>query len=79
MDIIVPTKTIDCTGLYCPIPLFQTRSALEELNIDEILEVIADDPAAEEDIKRFIKRTKNILLKLEKTADTLKFYIKKTG
>lgn len=75
---LIPDKTIDCVGLYCPQPLYLTRSTIETLNSGEILEVIADDPAAEEDIKRFIKRTGHKLLKFEKSDDILKFYIKKT-
>ena len=51
------TRTLDCLGLYCPQPLFQTRESIDSIAIDEVLEVITDDPAAEEDIKRFAKRT----------------------
>lgn len=72
-----PTKTLDCIGLYCPEPLFQTRQSLDTLKAGEILEVIADDPAAEEDLKRLCKRTGNTLLTLEKTGSILRFIIKK--
>jgi len=72
-----PSKTLDCFGLYCPEPLFQTRQSLDTLKAGETLEVIADDPAAEEDLKRLCKRTGNILVKLEKKGDMLRFIIKK--
>ena len=77
-DIKKPDKTLDCLGLYCPQPLFQTREQIDTLNIGEILLVIADDPAAEEDLKRFAKRTGHEILKCEKEGDILKFYIRKT-
>ncbi len=73
-----PKKSLDCLGLYCPQPLFQTRENIDEIEVGEILEVIADDPAAEEDLKRFAKRTGHKIVKFEKNGDTLRFWIKKT-
>ncbi|MGB3341657.1 MAG: sulfurtransferase TusA family protein [bacterium] len=73
-----PDKTIDCLGLYCPQPLLQTREQIDTLDIGEILLVITDDPAAEEDIKRFAKRTGHEIVKFEKEGDILRFLIKKT-
>ncbi|NWF96925.1 MAG: sulfurtransferase TusA family protein [Candidatus Thorarchaeota archaeon] len=52
-----PAMTIDCIGLYCPQPLFQTREAIDKLKVGDVLEVLADDPSAEPDLKRFAKRT----------------------
>ncbi len=75
---IKPDKSIDMVGLYCPVPLFRTREALELMNIGEVLEVFADDPAAESDLKSFTKRTGQELLKIEKQDDVLRFLIKKT-
>jgi TusA-related sulfurtransferase len=65
-------------GLFCPQPLFQTREAIDGLKPGEILEMLSDDPAAEEDIKRFVKRTGNILLSFERLEDGVqRFLIKK--
>jgi len=72
-----PVKTLDCIGLFCPEPLFQTREQMDTLKDGEILEVLADDPAAEEDLKRFAKRTNNKIVKFEKNQDFLRFFIKK--
>ncbi|MHA1649220.1 MAG: sulfurtransferase TusA family protein [Candidatus Helarchaeota archaeon] len=74
---ITPNKTIDTVGLYCPVPLFRTREALESMQIGEILEIFADDPAAESDIQSFTKRTGHKLLTIEKDGDVLRFLIKK--
>ena len=71
-------KSIDTIGLYCPVPLFRTREALESMGIGEILEVFADDPAAESDIQSFTKRTGHELIKMDKDEDVLHFLIKKT-
>jgi TusA-related sulfurtransferase len=47
------------------------------MNIDEILEVFADDPVAEEDIKSWIKKSENELLSFNKDDKLLKFLIRK--
>ena len=48
-------KRLDCLGLYCPEPVFRTRLALDEMEVGETLEVVADDPAAESDIHSLVK------------------------
>ena len=72
-----PKKTLDCVGLYCPQPLFQTREQLDSIEIGDILEVLADDPAAEEDLRRFAKRTGHELILVEKQGDILRFLIRR--
>jgi tRNA 2-thiouridine synthesizing protein A len=73
-----PIESLDCVGLFCPQPLFQTREAIDGLKPGEVLEMLSDDPAAEEDIKRFAKRTGNILLSFERLEDGVqRFLIKK--
>lgn len=72
-----PKKRLDCVGLYCPQPLFQTREQIDSIEVGEVLEVLADDPAAEEDLKRFAKRTGHELIKFEKIGDTFRFLIRR--
>jgi tRNA 2-thiouridine synthesizing protein A len=76
-DELKPARTIDCMGLYCPEPLFQTRENIDQIEPGEILEVITDDPAAEEDLKRFAKRTGHEVVSFEKNDDHMRFLIKK--
>jgi TusA-related sulfurtransferase len=63
--------TLDCIGLYCPEPLFQTRESIDSIEIGEVLEVFADDPAAEEDLTRFAKRAGHEVVALERDVDQL--------
>lgn len=73
-----PVESLDCVGLFCPQPLFQTREAIDKLKPGEVLEMLSDDPAAEEDIKRFAKRTGNELVVFERLEDGVqRFLIKK--
>ena len=71
-------ETLDCIGLFCPQPLFQAREMIDSIGPGEIMEMLADDPAAEEDIKRFCKRTGHELLKFERLEDGVqRFLIRK--
>jgi tRNA 2-thiouridine synthesizing protein A len=68
---------LDCLGLFCPIPVFQTRQALDKLAKGEILEVLVDDPAAEGDIPSLAKRLNVKILKMDKDADRIRFLLEK--
>jgi len=70
-------RTLDCLGLYCPEPVFRVRTELDKMKVGEVIEVLADDPAAEEDIKSLVKRLEQQLLNLSKEGNTLRFVIKK--
>ena len=72
-----PDKNLDCVGLYCPEPVFRTRQELDKLDVGEVLEVTADDPASEEDIPRLVKRLGYQLVELRKENDEFVFVIKK--
>jgi tRNA 2-thiouridine synthesizing protein A len=72
-----PDKELDCVGLYCPEPVFRTRQEIDKLDVNQILEVVADDPAAEEDIPRLVKRLGHELIELRKEGDEFHFVIKK--
>ena len=71
-------RELDCLGLYCPEPVFRTRQEIDKLAVGQVLKVVADDPAAEEDIKRLVKRLGHQLLKLRKEKEEFHFFIKKT-
>ncbi len=70
-------QILDCIGLYCPMPVVKTRQEMDKLAIGEILEVLADDPAAEEDLKAWAKRTGQKILEIEETDEGMRFLILK--
>jgi len=72
-------RVSDQLGIYCPEPIFRTRQELDEMKPGEILEVIADDPATEEDLPRLARRTGDTMLKWYKQGNELHFFIKKGG
>ena len=72
-----PEKILDATGLFCPEPVFRTKIELERMQVGQTLTVSADDPAAEEDISRWVTRNGHELLSLSKDGNTITFQIKK--
>lgn len=64
-------------GLYCPEPVFRTRMEIDELNVGETLEVVADDPAAEEDIKSLVRNLEQQILSISKEGSITRIIIKK--
>jgi tRNA 2-thiouridine synthesizing protein A len=72
-----PNRKLDCLGLYCPEPVFKTRIELDEMKKGEILEVLADDPAAEEDIRSLVKHLGQEMLNVSKDGNTVRILIRK--
>lgn len=71
------TKTLDATGLFCPEPVFRTKIEIEKMQVGQTITVMADDPAAEEDISRWVNRNGHELLEMKKDGNTITFEIKK--
>ncbi len=69
--------TLDCIGMYCPIPVAKTTIELEGLKPGEILEVLVDDPTAKKDFVNWCNSTGNKLLEMKEEDGIIKFYIKK--
>ena len=70
-------KTLDARGLFCPSPVMQTNVELSKMRIGEILTVLADDPAAEDDIASWARRLGHEVVKMEKNGNEIRFEIKK--
>jgi TusA-related sulfurtransferase len=72
-----PEREIDLRGLYCPEPIFRIAEEMGRMQKGEILAVVADDPAAEEDIKRWAKRMGEEILDFRREGFNLRFLIRK--
>ncbi len=41
---IKPDEVLDCVGLYCPVPIFETRKKITLMEDGQVLKMMADDP-----------------------------------
>ena len=48
---------LDARGLQCPLPVLKAKKAMRTLAVGETLTVLATDPAAPEDFRRFCEVT----------------------
>jgi TusA-related sulfurtransferase len=71
--------SIDCVGLFCPVPVLRTREALRGLRPGQVLAVTADDPAAEADMVRFAARAGQELLEIGRDGQVFRFLVRKTA
>lgn len=72
-----PDRRIDCIGLFCPMPIVRTREAIGEMALGQVLEMLADDPASEADMKSWSRRSGNDLMEVSKRDGIFRFLVRK--
>ncbi len=72
-------ESLDCVGLYCPMPIVQTAAKMKQLKAGEVLEVVADDRGIVKDMPAWCDATGNELLGIEENDGEYKVYVKKTS
>jgi len=70
-------KQLNCVRMFCPMPVIKTKVELEKLQVGQILEIIADDPAAELDLPSLAKSIGQEVVAVEKTDKDIHVFIKK--
>jgi tRNA 2-thiouridine synthesizing protein A len=71
------TGTHDARGLPCPLPLLRLARELRGLRPGQVLALLADDPAAREDVASWTRRSGHTLLCWEPRADHDVYYVRK--
>lgn len=70
-------KTLDATGLSCPMPSVKTALALEQMKVGQVIEVLTDDPISKRDLPVWAQNTGNELLEVKEENKVIKIYLKK--
>ncbi len=71
-------ETLDCVGLYCPMPIVKTAQKIKKMKVGQVLEVVADDKGIKQDMPAWCQTTGNECLGTEEQAGEIKVYVKKT-
>lgn len=69
--------TLDCVGLYCPMPIVQTAERIRTLKPGMVLEVRADDRGIERDMPAWCRATGHEFLGVEKQDDEYRVYVRR--
>jgi tRNA 2-thiouridine synthesizing protein A len=79
VKVVNPDRQIDCTGLFCPMPIVKTREAMAQMTAGQVLAMISDDPASDPDMRSWAQNTGNELLEVTRSGAVYRFVIRKTG
>lgn len=71
-------QSLDCMGLYCPMPIVKTVAKFKQLKTGEILEIVADDVGIKKDMPAWAEATGHEFLGIEEEGREIKVYVKKT-
>jgi len=69
--------SLDCVGLYCPMPIVKTSEKIKELKMGEVLEVVADDKGIKQDMPAWCQTTGHEFLGVEEKGGEIKVYVRK--
>ncbi len=70
-------ETLDCVGLYCPMPIVQTATKIARMSSGQVLEVLADDRGIAVDMPAWCESTGNECVLIEKQGDEFHVYVRK--
>ena len=76
--VVNPDRQIDCTGLFCPMPIVKTREAMAQMTAGQVLEMLSDDPASDPDMRSWARNTGHELLDVARNGAVYRFVIRKT-
>ena len=74
---ITADRSLDCSGLICPLPAYKAALALKGLAPGEILELICTDPASLEDIPALARQGGHELLRSADEDGSQRFWLRR--
>lgn len=78
--VIKGVSTVDAVGLFCPMPVVKLKVKMGQIELNQVVELLADDPGVLEDLPAWCKETNNKLLSLKKNQEGIFVaYVEKRG
>jgi tRNA 2-thiouridine synthesizing protein A len=71
-------QSLDCIGLYCPMPIVKTAEKIKRLKPGEVLEVVADDKGIYKDMPAWCKATGHEYVGAHEEGGEIRVYVRKT-
>lgn len=69
---------VDCRRMSCPMPIVHLKKNIKNLEVGQILEMVATDPGSVSDVKGWAQQTGHELVHNEQVGNEYFYYIKKT-
>ena len=70
-------ETLDCFGLLCPMPIIKISEKIKELQLGQVLEVIATDEGIRTDLPAWCERTGHEFLGVKEKDGEFRGYVRK--
>lgn len=70
-------KELDCTGMLCPIPVVKTAKAIKEIEVGQVLKMVATDPGAPPDMEAWCRQTGHAMLESRQEDGKFIFYFRR--
>ena len=78
MSTVQAVRELDCTGMLCPMPVVKAAKAIKEVEVGQILKMIATDPGAPPDMQAWCRQTGHEMVDQEQDGGKFIFYLKRT-
>lgn len=69
-----PAFVLDTKGMLCPGPVIKTSQAIKQIQVGQVLQVLATDPGSKPDLTSWARMTGNELLGMSEDESTPKVY-----
>ncbi len=71
-------RTFDASGLRCPMPILRTKKEIQEIEVGQVLKVIATDVGTKKDFPAWAERTGNEILEMREEDGKIVWFIRRT-
>jgi tRNA 2-thiouridine synthesizing protein A len=73
------TEILDARGLLCPLPVLKLRKRIKPLAPGDVIDLLADDPAAVVDVPHFCSEAGHELVTMDEQPDHILYRVRKSG
>lgn len=70
-------KVLDVKGLACPLPVIKLSKAIKEIDVGQVVEMLATDPGSQPDMDAWVKNTGHELVDSAVDGDVFQFWIRR--
>jgi tRNA 2-thiouridine synthesizing protein A len=78
MTTLVADKVLDCSGMLCPLPVVKTSKAIKQIEVGQILQMIATDAGAPPDMEAWTRQTGHEMVNSYEEGGKYIFFFRRT-
>jgi TusA-related sulfurtransferase len=73
------TREVDCLGKACPVPVIELAKAMADVEVGDLVVVVADDIGAKVDIPVWCRMKRQELVETRETDGVFRFTVRKSS